>query len=720
MDIEKPTFKQIVLLNIQQLTNFPYIEKDFDALTDYGLLCKVVDKMNEVITNNNIQNESINTLYDAFLALKNFVDNYFENLDVQDEINIKLEDMAVSGELTNLISSYIDPIQENFENEVNDNIDYRINQVERLVNNAVTGTPIAVTSTSDMTDRNKLYLNLTDGYVYYYSSGWQQAFLYQAIENSDNSIKYTMLDTNLQDGIIPFEITTSSYSNENKIYTGSVGDTIELEDSSNSESGVITVSEGDTIICPYISRGGTAYNALIFTDSDDEIISVVPKTTIMTAVLTNGSVFKIRVPRNATKLYFNNSTARNEVFYPYRITKFTYFDKRINNIFSLKEKLSINNTLTNTIYSTYSFNLSISNYKTVIYNVTPFDKIRIETTIPGDQQFVAAIFFDSNLKPVSLYPEFGTNQDRAIQFDCIVPANATKLYLCTKSSYTTNVYKYKLTDKYKLNVDYIDGELTITNLFNSNYIKFSHFGGNNLFMIEEYKIGSNTITTHTDMIPAPYIVKAINNPLGDDQDNKYFTGGNHQYNNQSSGSTATARETSLNIYCDGLSLSNNTSKECNEITIVEVNRVQGYNTRKSDGSGREILEEKIVFKFDGKTLDVINTITPLEEILIERYYGIQTALFNNNLYKIYSDKIYNYDTQGYVLKKPDMIIGNNIICSKMFSEGLGDYRYNLATQKVNISNQKSYYCPVYNNTTNFTTSDINYIHGQYILDINQT
>ena len=30
-----------------------FIEKDFDALTDYGLLCKVVDYLNQVITNEN-------------------------------------------------------------------------------------------------------------------------------------------------------------------------------------------------------------------------------------------------------------------------------------------------------------------------------------------------------------------------------------------------------------------------------------------------------------------------------------------------------------------------------------------------------------------------------------------------------------------------------------------------------------------------------------------
>lgn len=105
--MDKPDFKTICLLHIQNLTNFPYIEKDFDALTDYGLLCKIVEKMNEVITNNNIQNETINTLYNSFIELKDYVDTYFENLDLQEEVDTKLEEMATSGELALLLNKAI-------------------------------------------------------------------------------------------------------------------------------------------------------------------------------------------------------------------------------------------------------------------------------------------------------------------------------------------------------------------------------------------------------------------------------------------------------------------------------------------------------------------------------------------------------------------------------------------------------------------------------------
>ena len=107
IDIEKPSFKQLVLLNMQQLTNFPYIEKDFDAVTDYQLLCKVVEYLNDVIKNQNTTNDTVVGLYNAFIALKDYVDNYFKNLDVQDEINNKLDEMAESGQLTDIIAQYL-------------------------------------------------------------------------------------------------------------------------------------------------------------------------------------------------------------------------------------------------------------------------------------------------------------------------------------------------------------------------------------------------------------------------------------------------------------------------------------------------------------------------------------------------------------------------------------------------------------------------------------
>lgn len=89
------------------LQNFPFIEADFDALTNYELMCKLAEKMNEVINSiNNVGNE-VELLSNAFINLKSYVDNYFADLNVQDEINNKLDDMAESGQLTDIIAQYL-------------------------------------------------------------------------------------------------------------------------------------------------------------------------------------------------------------------------------------------------------------------------------------------------------------------------------------------------------------------------------------------------------------------------------------------------------------------------------------------------------------------------------------------------------------------------------------------------------------------------------------
>lgn len=89
-------YKKLTPFKIQCLTNFPFIDEDFDALSNYGLLCKIVEYMNNIATNNNLLVDNINDL-----------NNWFKNLDVQDEINKKLDEMAESGELTDIIAQYL-------------------------------------------------------------------------------------------------------------------------------------------------------------------------------------------------------------------------------------------------------------------------------------------------------------------------------------------------------------------------------------------------------------------------------------------------------------------------------------------------------------------------------------------------------------------------------------------------------------------------------------
>ena len=55
--------------------------------------------------NNNA--EALAELQNLFIELKNYVDNYFDNLDIQAEINNKLDNMAQSGELADIIAQYV-------------------------------------------------------------------------------------------------------------------------------------------------------------------------------------------------------------------------------------------------------------------------------------------------------------------------------------------------------------------------------------------------------------------------------------------------------------------------------------------------------------------------------------------------------------------------------------------------------------------------------------
>ena len=96
-----PPFKWFVL------QNFPFIEADFDAITYYQLLCKIVEYLNKVIDENNLIGEQTENLTEAFNELQDYVNHYFDNLDIQEEINNKLDEMAESGQLTDIIAQYL-------------------------------------------------------------------------------------------------------------------------------------------------------------------------------------------------------------------------------------------------------------------------------------------------------------------------------------------------------------------------------------------------------------------------------------------------------------------------------------------------------------------------------------------------------------------------------------------------------------------------------------
>ena len=89
------------------LENFPFIEADFDALTEWQLFCKIGKEINKIINKVNLSGTQVENLTTAFNNLQNYVNTYFNNLDVQEEINNKLNEMAENGELQSIINEFM-------------------------------------------------------------------------------------------------------------------------------------------------------------------------------------------------------------------------------------------------------------------------------------------------------------------------------------------------------------------------------------------------------------------------------------------------------------------------------------------------------------------------------------------------------------------------------------------------------------------------------------
>ena len=79
-----------------------------ESMSYYECLCALYSYLKDTVVpavNNNA--EALEEVQKAMTELKEYVDNYFENLDVQEEINNKLDDMAEHGELAEIITAYL-------------------------------------------------------------------------------------------------------------------------------------------------------------------------------------------------------------------------------------------------------------------------------------------------------------------------------------------------------------------------------------------------------------------------------------------------------------------------------------------------------------------------------------------------------------------------------------------------------------------------------------
>ena len=123
--MDRYNFKKIPPFKRYVLENFPFIEEDFDALTNWQLFCKIIKYLNDVINSQNNVGEQMEMVTNNFIELQEYVlnvenrlekeykdlkdwtEDYLYNLDVQEEINNKLDAMVESGEFDQYFNEYI-------------------------------------------------------------------------------------------------------------------------------------------------------------------------------------------------------------------------------------------------------------------------------------------------------------------------------------------------------------------------------------------------------------------------------------------------------------------------------------------------------------------------------------------------------------------------------------------------------------------------------------
>ena len=120
--------------NLGPYTNFHELNQDW-----------FLNEFNKVLEQWKAMQKNFDSLQDAFNDLKSYVQDYFKNLDVQKEINNKLDEMSKNGEISNLLA----PLVQGY------------------------SMPYFVNSIDELKDPTKIYVLNTNGHVYSYkNSEW--------------------------------------------------------------------------------------------------------------------------------------------------------------------------------------------------------------------------------------------------------------------------------------------------------------------------------------------------------------------------------------------------------------------------------------------------------------------------------------------------------------------------------------------------------------------
>lgn len=345
---------------------------------------------------------------------------------------------------------------------------------------------------------------------------------------------------------------------------------------------------------------------------------------------------------------------------------YTFFGDRYTN----KNTLIQPTKILKTVYSTYYVNgTTLSDtYCTYECDVEPGEKYTIDTVVLEGKPYASVLFYN-NEEYVDCADKNEVKGRRIVEgLQFTIPEGVNKIKMTTESYYDafrlvkneTQIIEF---EEYNNTLD----EMIINNIrtipafayelddtgINVIYklkdidfmVRVGKFGGNGLIDFHKFGVIKNDSimpsndfanvdilkTSYTDW-HSPFQISALNNADGTNKKDNgdfyiHFTGGNHQYNNSGTGSTPTARLVSVSFMVDNKLISNGIGYG-NRLEIKWVNHVQGYNTTKDDGTGREILKEIHTMIFDGRDWLSHVELVALEDLKMTTGYGFQASLSN--------------------------------------------------------------------------------------------
>lgn len=300
----------------------------------------------------------------------------------------------------------------------------------------------------------------------------------------------------------------------------------------------------------------------------------------------------------------------------------------------------------------------LSQYNTYYRSVQSGEIYYISTTIPENRDYGVAVFFagDTFVSLVGAYPDVsGTVEEYEVE----VPAGATMMRVICRNSSKVEPPSLKRAAAVTTQPDAQAGDLlsplyyrfeaaTQTLYLVSKFdaerdlvIQLAKRGPNQIFEFADFRFAPNKKRCVTSDLTdfsvwehayasggdwhAPFQVKATENADGDlDPSNVQFTGGNHNYLNTGSlDSVPTGRTESVQIYADGRRLTESAGGYATRMEVRWTNLVQGSNTIKATGDGREILRERHVAVWDGREWRETVELTALEDVRLLLWYGLQ-------------------------------------------------------------------------------------------------